>query len=84
MDVPRICCRCDRPVLYRGLGAVPGLDMFNRKESPAIISEMEQASGKSWLYFDRGGLKRVREKFFGASNNARGGHCILAAWHLQC
>ena len=46
-----------------------GLDVFNHKESPAIISEMEQASGVSAdeLAILRPGLERVREKLFLAS-----------------
>ena len=46
-----------------------GLDMFNHKESPAIISEMEQAAGVSAqsLAVLRPGLERVREKLFLAS-----------------
>ena len=46
-----------------------GLDMFNHKESPAIISEMEQASGVSAQESAvlRPGLERVREKLFLAS-----------------
>ena len=46
-----------------------GSDMFNHKESPAIISEMEQASGVSVQESAvlRPGLERVREKLFLAS-----------------
>ena len=46
-----------------------GLDMFNHKESPIIISEMEQVSGISAqdLAVLRPGLERVREKLFLAS-----------------
>ena len=46
-----------------------GLDVFNHKESSAIISEMEQASGVSAqeLAVLRPGLERVREKLFLAS-----------------
>ena len=46
-----------------------GLDVFNHKESPAIISEMEQVSGVSAqeLAALRPGLERVREKLFLAS-----------------
>ncbi|KAF8547586.1 WD40 repeat-like protein [Imleria badia] len=45
------------------------LDVFNHKESPAIISEMEQASGVSAqeLAVLLPGLERVREKLFLAS-----------------
>jgi hypothetical protein len=46
-----------------------GLDIINHKESLAIISEMEQASGVSAqeLAVLRPGLERVREKLFLAS-----------------
>ena len=46
-----------------------GLDMFNHKEAPAIISEMERASGVSAQESAvlRPGLERVREKLFLAS-----------------
>ncbi|KAF8546038.1 hypothetical protein OG21DRAFT_1428033, partial [Imleria badia] len=46
-----------------------GLAMFNHKESPAIVTEMEQASGVSAqeLAVLRPGLERVREKLFLAS-----------------
>ena len=46
-----------------------GLDVFNHKESSAIISEMEQASGVSAqkLAVLRPGLERVREKLLLAS-----------------
>ena len=43
-----------------------GLDMFNHKESPAIISEMKQPSGVE-LAVIRPGLERVREKLCLAS-----------------
>ena len=46
-----------------------GLDRFNHKESPAIISEMENATGVSAqeLVSLRPGLDRVREKLYLAS-----------------
>jgi len=46
-----------------------GLDMFNHRESPAIVSEMEQATGVSAqkLVTLRPGLDRVREKLYLAS-----------------
>ena len=46
-----------------------GLDMFNHKESPSIISEMQQATGVSAdeLAVLRPGLDRVREKLHLAS-----------------
>ena len=43
-----------------------GLDIFNHKESPAIISEMEQPSGVESAVL-RPGLERVREKLYLAS-----------------
>lgn len=46
-----------------------GLDMFNHKQSPAIISEMEQASGVSAQELDvlRPHLNDVRQKLYLAS-----------------
>ncbi|KAH0831056.1 hypothetical protein J3R83DRAFT_13575, partial [Lanmaoa asiatica] len=46
-----------------------GLDMFNHKKSPAIISEMQQAAGifTQELAVLRPGLERVREKLYLAS-----------------
>ena len=46
-----------------------GLDMFNHKQSPVIISEMQQATGGSVqdITVLRPGLDRVREKLYLAS-----------------
>ena len=44
-----------------------GLDMFNHKESPAIISEMEQPWGVELAVPFQPGLERVREKLSVAS-----------------
>ncbi|KAG8214231.1 hypothetical protein J3R82DRAFT_11038 [Butyriboletus roseoflavus] len=57
-----------------------GVDMFNHKESPAIISEMQQAAGvlTQELAVLRPGLESVREKLYLAS--LRSGEVTLLAW----
>ena len=64
-----------------------GLDIFNHKESPGILLEMERAMNFATreLATLRPGLDRAREALFSfnAANDTRGRYCVLVVRDLQ-